>query len=121
MGSGLDVNSINPANGYTALISACINKSDDIDDQEKTIKQLINNGADVNLIGNDGNSALSGAILSDCDLSIIKILIDNGADLDILIGGMNLLKFAKVSNASDDIIDLLFSLGFSSAIDDLAS
>lgn len=121
VGSGLDVNSINPANGYTALISACINKSDDIDDQEKTIKQLINNGADVNLLGNDGNSALSGAILSDCDLSIIKILIDNGADLDILIGGMNLLKFAKVSNASDDIIDLLFSLGFSSAIDDLAS
>ena len=121
VGSGLDVNSINPANGYTALISACINKADDVDGQEKTIKQLLNNGADINLIGNDGNSALSGAISSGCDVKIIQLLIDNGADLNVMIDGMDLLELAKTSNASDEIVDLFVSLGFSAESYDLAS
>jgi ankyrin repeat protein len=71
--SGTDINQQNEAYGHTALIIAC--NYDYVD----LAKLLISEGADINIRGNDGSTALIAAGSNSQEL--VEILISKGADV----------------------------------------
>ncbi|KAF1969041.1 ankyrin [Bimuria novae-zelandiae CBS 107.79] len=45
---------------------------------------LLDNGADVNAVNDDGESPLHAAVYSDSDYEISRVLLSHGADIDIV-------------------------------------
>ena len=90
-----DINNINTKNkyGYTPLMEECHKSADLISATE--IQNLINIGADVNMVDNDGRSVLINACVNHTiTLDIVKLLIDNGADCHFKGLGWNPLAYA---------------------------
>ena len=105
-------------NGQTALmmsvLSLSVNQSDmhapsyskQHNRWEQVIKTLVENGADVNTVDNQGASALFLAIFSN-DVVLCRYLIKAGADVNHrLPNGISLLRFAKVES-NNKIVGLL--------------
>ena len=88
--------------GTTALIHASINKNFPM------IKELVKNGADINIINKSGYSAL---MWSKDDFETLKFLLQNGADPDLDItpkmDNINLGKMGSALNnaCSEDNLD----------------
>lgn len=106
--NGVDQN-IKNKEGQTALHMAC----------EwavlPNIKLLLQHGADINCIDNDGQNSLFHALEArqEKQLKIMSFLVDNGADFmacDIQ-GNTLLHKFINYVSSSPDIADFLVSLG----------
>jgi len=51
-------------------------------DDEKWVKRLINNNADINIKNIDGDTPLTIACYFN-NINIVKLLIDNGADVNV--------------------------------------
>ena len=47
------------------------------------VKFLIENGADINIKNNNGDTVLHEAVLIKDNLEVVKLLIENGADINI--------------------------------------
>ena len=71
--AGTDLNTKDPFGGSSPLISAALFGKTDI------VKILIEGGADINFINNDGSNALHVAAFF-CRPEIVQILLDNGID-----------------------------------------
>jgi ankyrin repeat protein len=88
-------------------MDALINKNN-----KDMIKLLINNGADVNAINNDGYTPLMVALSNNYDKDIIELLINNGADVNAINDYWNTpLIYALTSINDKDIIQLLLDNG----------
>lgn len=105
-------------NGQTALMMSVLSLSVNQSDMhapsysklhnrwEKVIKTLVESGADVNTVDNQGASALFVAIYSG-DVALCRYLIKAGADVNHrLPNGISLLRFANVES-NDVIVGLL--------------
>lgn len=110
IGRGADLEAKN-VNGQTALMMSVLSLSvnqTDLDAPsygklhnrwEKVIKTLVESGADVNTVDNQGASALFMAIYSG-DVSLCRYLIKAGANVNHqLPNGISLLRFAKIESS----------------------
>jgi hypothetical protein len=77
------------------------------DDNLELVKQLLDNGADVNAKNNSGDTAL---ILTN-NLEIAKLLIEKGADVNIKNNSGDTAYFMACKNMHDDISKLLIKKG----------
>jgi ankyrin repeat protein len=77
---------------------------------EKAIRSLIEQGADINSIDCKGDSVLMDAISNvqdGLDLKFIQLIIDLGADLDYAEEGFNCLFDASLTQRPE-LVELLF-------------
>jgi hypothetical protein len=68
----------------TALMAAAT-----VNQDTKVISLLIENGADVNTIGEGGVTALVAALLNNPNFEVTSLLVENGADVNARIAGGN--------------------------------
>lgn len=101
---GADIDSIDVFR-ETALIKAVV-----MPNCLSIIKWLLINGATVNAISKDGNTALSQAILSG-DIYIIKLLLDAGADPNLSGKESEALVITCLNLKNKAIAKLLFAAG----------
>ena len=73
LAAGTDLNQKDPFGGSSPLISAALF------DKKEIAEILINAGADINFVNNDGSNALHTAAFF-CRPEIVQILLDNGID-----------------------------------------
>ena len=71
-----------------------------------TIKKVVQSGADVNYIDDDGVSVLSIAMEHGVSNKVIRLLLKEGASTDIVIGGQTPVEYAK-SNGNEKLAKLL--------------
>jgi ankyrin repeat protein len=81
------------------------NKDDDI----KLVKYLLQNGADINHINNDGETALFSSVGWVPSIEMIKCLVETGCNINHKNNdGKNILEYAKESDTcSKEIIEYL--------------
>lgn len=70
------------------------------------IKEVVQSGADVNYIDENGVSVLSIAIENGLSNKVIRLLLKQGASTDVLIDGQTAVEYAK-SNGRDKLAKLL--------------
>ena len=108
---GANVNFIRrKSTGDTALMSTS---------EKEIVQMLLDNGADINAINYDGNTALISYVANAADIELIEILINNGADMDV--GGRALrLAYALYDKDTEDeqAFDLLLERGANVNIQD---
>ncbi len=98
LAAGLDVDSRDPNQGVTPLISAAML------DREEVVAFLVKAGADVNAVDSNGSSALTW-LASHCKATpVLQQLIAAGANIHVKAkGGATPLMMAKVSRCTENI------------------
>jgi ankyrin repeat protein len=105
--AGTDLNLKDPFGGSSPIISAALFGKIEI------VKILVDAGADVNFINNDGSTALHTAAFF-CRPEIVKILQDNGIDKTIR-NNMGSTAYESVAGAFKDVKPFYDMLGQSLA------
>jgi len=90
--------------GCTGLMNASRNNHGNI------IKLLLDNGADVNIIGSNCKTALMYALWNG-RINIVKLLIDNGADMNKKDIDNNIYITLALQNCSSEVVMYLVSKG----------
>ncbi len=93
--AGTDLNQKDPFGGSSPLITAALFGKKEI------VKVLVEAGADINFINNDGSNALHTAAFF-CRPEIVKILLDNGIDKTIR-NNMGSTAYESVAGAFKDV------------------
>ena len=77
----------------------------------KRVRELVDNGANVNTRDEDGETALMWASCNN-HLDIVKLLLEKGADASIKSSdGRTALKLALFQRCTKEIVDLLIAHG----------
>jgi len=92
------------SNGRTQLMNSSI------DCQTSKVKELLNNGADINMQCNDGLTALMYAAGNGCG-DIVEMLIEKNSDVNITNNFGESAIFYASSNGYKDIVELLIKAG----------
>ncbi|KAJ1561147.1 Leucine-rich repeat-containing protein 34 [Nowakowskiella sp. JEL0078] len=100
----VDVN-FKGGNGSTPLMWATST------DQNDLAKEIINHGADVNILNDEGMSALMYTINSSEDLEFVKFMVENGADTSLKNNEGNTVFHLAAINGKTDFIDYFRELG----------
>lgn len=81
-----------------------------VEENERIIKLLINNGADINAVNNKGESALYIAIENN-QIEAAKALIKNGADINLEMPDGTTILTKAIEKKQDELVNLLISQG----------
>ena len=93
--AGTDLNQKDPFGGSSPIISAALFGKTEI------VKVLIDAGADINFINNDGSNALHTAAFF-CRPEIVKFLLENGIDKTVR-NSMGSTAYESVAGAFKDV------------------
>jgi ankyrin repeat protein len=69
-------------------------------------KFLLENGADVNAISNDGSSPLKCALRADCGTDVVALLLEHGADVSVLDTKEADSRMSRANRRIDDRINV---------------
>ena len=78
---------------------------------KEIVEALIENGADINIKGWFGNTALHEACQKYDNIDIIKVLIENGADLNIKDNIKQTALYYACEHSNEEIVDILIKNG----------